>query len=105
MSRPPTDLTGQKYGRLTVIERLFERSGYLSSTWVCRCDCGNETRVFVGNLKNGTSRSCGCLRKEILSHLRQSDDTESVEKNKLPSSAIQVEKRNDFGRSTNFITS
>lgn len=84
MPRPAADLTGQKYGRLTVVERLFERNEYLSSIWVCRCDCGNETRVFVGNLKNGTSKSCGCLRKEILSRPRQSTDIRSIEKNKLP---------------------
>ncbi len=85
MPRPAVDLTGQRYGRLTVVERLFERKDYLSSIWVCRCDCGNEAHVFVGNLKNGTSKSCGCLRKEILSRSRQSDDTEPAEKNKLPS--------------------
>lgn len=56
------DLTGQKFGRLTVIERAKNyKSG--QSRWLCKCDCGNEKVIAVGNLKNGHTQSCGCLRK------------------------------------------
>lgn len=61
---PAIDLTGQRFGRLVVVERLVERSNYLSPYWVCKCDCGNEARVLIGNLRNGNSTSCGCGRKE-----------------------------------------
>jgi hypothetical protein len=33
--------------------------------WLCRCDCGTEKLVFIGNLTTGRSKSCGCLRQEI----------------------------------------
>lgn len=55
------DLTGKRFGRLTVIKRLSEKNG--SPTWLCLCDCGNM-KVIGGNfLRNGTSTSCGCLVK------------------------------------------
>lgn len=57
------DLTGQKFGRLTVIERA-ENNKNGSSQWVCRCECGNNKVVFIGNLKNGHTTSCGCLQRE-----------------------------------------
>lgn len=62
----PLDLAGQRFGRLVAVERLFEREGYLSSTWVCRCDCGKEARIFIGNLRNGNTKSCGCMAKDAL---------------------------------------
>ncbi|WCH46367.1 hypothetical protein [Lysinibacillus sp. OF-1] len=58
------DLTGQKYGRLTVIKEV-ERKGY-TRRWQCKCDCGNERVVVVTqpNLRNNHTTSCGCVRKE-----------------------------------------
>lgn len=55
------DLTGQRFGRLVVIERAGD---YLPVTWRCRCDCG-ATCVGQGLLlRDGRKRSCGCLRRE-----------------------------------------
>lgn len=58
------DLTGQKYGRLTVIKEV-ERKGY-TRRWQCKCDCGNEQVVVVTqpNLRNNHTTSCGCVQKE-----------------------------------------
>lgn len=56
------DLVGKKFGFLTVIERA-ENTKNGGSKWKCKCDCGNETVVSAGNLKNGAVKSCGCLRK------------------------------------------
>jgi len=63
------DLTGQRFGNLTVIaEGPKTNSG--RTTWVCRCDCGKEKIVRAHNLKRGTTISCGChkyaLAKERL---------------------------------------
>ena len=61
------DLTGQKFGRLTVIEFSHrERHGFERTYihWRCICECGNETVVRAGNLKQGTTKSCGCLHRE-----------------------------------------
>jgi len=57
------NLVNQKFGRLTVIGRSENlKSG--NSQWICRCDCGNITKVSRPRLINGTSKSCGCLRNE-----------------------------------------
>lgn len=56
------DLVGQKFGRLTV-ERLHAvEKG--RAVWACRCLCGNEAIVKAGNLRRGSTSSCGCYRKE-----------------------------------------
>lgn len=53
---------GDKYGRLTVISRTVSPDN--NSRWLCHCDCGNEAVVRGTTLRYGTSKSCGCLRKE-----------------------------------------
>ena len=53
---PHEDLVGQKFGRLTVLEHVCNRK------WRCRCECGKETIVEACHLKNGHTKSCGCLR-------------------------------------------
>lgn len=57
------DLTGQRFGKLTVISKT-ENKGK-GTAWLCRCDCGNETIVLSSNLKRGKTRSCGCTKKQI----------------------------------------
>lgn len=61
------DMTGKKYGRLTVIERAGTRKldGQYRPTWLCQCDCGNQTVVIGANLRSGMTKSCGCLRREV----------------------------------------
>lgn len=54
------DLTGQKFGMLTVLRRADVPGK--DPRWVCKCDCGNETVVVGYNLKSGHTSSCGCLR-------------------------------------------
>lgn len=59
------DLIGQKFGRLTVIERQESRQG--RSMWLCQCECGKQKIVSSSHLKSGAVKSCGCLNKEIAS--------------------------------------
>jgi len=58
------ELTGKRFGKLTVIKCLGSRQEGKRrfKWWLCQCDCGNITEVRTGHLtsKNGT-RSCGCL--------------------------------------------
>ena len=57
------DLTGQKFGRLTVMYRCNEIGK--PAKWHCKCDCGNECEVFGANLAKKThSTSCGCYNSE-----------------------------------------
>ena len=67
------DLVGQKYGRLTVIERAessVQPSGQKKTKWRCKCDCGNETIVTAYDLYHGHTKSCGCYFKEYILKLR-----------------------------------
>ena len=57
------DLTGQKFGRLKVIERV-DNNKYGKAMWKCRCVCGNEVIVVGYHLRGGHTKSCGCLQKE-----------------------------------------
>jgi hypothetical protein len=54
------DITGLRFGRLTVIERVEGRH----TLWRCQCSCGNEIIVRSGSLRAGTTRSCGCFSNE-----------------------------------------
>jgi len=60
------DLTGQRFGRLLVLsrERRKTSDGRGRWTWCCRCSCGKETSVYAKHLKNGATKSCGCLVRE-----------------------------------------
>jgi hypothetical protein len=68
--RPPQDLRGQRFGRLVCIERLPVEKG-VRAKWQCRCDCGAIVTVGISPLRSGTSKSCGCLQKELLSKRRK----------------------------------
>ena len=66
------DLTGKRFGRLTVIEvdmekreDTFKNKKLGSLYWKCKCDCGNEISVKGSHLKNGSTISCGCYQKEL----------------------------------------
>lgn len=61
------DLTGMKFGRLTVIERDNSKDVKYGACWVCKCECGNYKTIAAHSLKNGSIQSCGCLNKEIIS--------------------------------------
>lgn len=57
------DLTGQKFGRLTVMERSGKNK-FNYATWRCKCECGKEIVVPGNALRNGNTKSCGCLNLE-----------------------------------------
>lgn len=58
------DLTGIKFNRLTVIERV-ENDKHGKARWLCECDCGNFTTASSGDLKSGNTKSCGCFISDI----------------------------------------
>ena len=57
------DLTGQRFGRLVVIQRAENTKGG-KARWRCQCDCGQEIIVDGKHLRRGETQSCGCLQKE-----------------------------------------
>ena len=62
------DLTGQRFGRLTVLRRDESVSGHgKTSKWICQCDCGNIKSIDSYSLRLGPTTSCGCYQKEKVS--------------------------------------
>jgi hypothetical protein len=62
MGRPHAVLIGQKFGRLTVVEK----DGYDAHkhiVWRCRCECGGQTFASTNALRSGNSRTCGCSKR------------------------------------------
>lgn len=57
------DLTGQKFGRLTVI-RLDESRQTRKTYWICQCECGGIKSARSDSLLCGAIKSCGCMKKE-----------------------------------------
>ena len=65
------DLTGKRFGRLIVLYRDYSVK---RPHWICQCDCGNITKPIAGySLKNGITKSCGCLQKETASEYNLDD--------------------------------
>lgn len=58
------DLSGKIFGEWTVIERAIDKTKSKGAKYLCRCSCGTERIVFGKNLRNGTSKSCGCLKRK-----------------------------------------
>lgn len=57
------NLIGQRFGRLTVIERNGSNKRS-QANWLCLCDCGKKITVLGARLRNGHTKSCGCLKGE-----------------------------------------
>jgi hypothetical protein len=58
------DITGLTFGRLTVLDLAPKNKDRIC--WRCRCACGTELTVFSKYLRNGDTKSCGCLKPDIL---------------------------------------
>lgn len=69
------DLSGKKYGRLSVIRQdgyhVFP-SGKRKSKWLCVCDCGNVVSVVGSDLIASHTQSCGCMRRDMATNLKLS---------------------------------
>jgi hypothetical protein len=62
------DITGQKFGKLTPIDRIQHNNSNHFNHWLCKCDCGNEVVASTGSLRRGKHLSCGCIRKGDENH-------------------------------------
>lgn len=70
------DLTGHRFGKLTVIDRVENRitpKGQSKTMWKCRCDCGKEIDVLASNLTRGNTKSCGCSSVEYANKHKYKD--------------------------------
>ncbi len=69
MGRKALDLVGQRFGKLTVQQRVQNKGK--NSNWLCVCDCGNTTEVVGHSLSRGYTKTCGCgtMYKDITGQL------------------------------------
>lgn len=59
------DLTGQKFGKLTVLERAGKTKRG-ATKWHCQCECGNHINIIRSSLVRGNTKSCGCLKTKLV---------------------------------------
>lgn len=64
------DVTGKRFGRLTAIELLPNRSNTGARLWRCRCDCGKEKIATTSALNSGFVQSCGCMKHDAGKKIR-----------------------------------
>ena len=57
-------IVGRVFGRLTVLSRSPEIGRQGQTRWICRCVCGTEKTIYRTSLFNGSTQSCGCLKRE-----------------------------------------
>lgn len=91
------DLTGKKFGRLTVIERVGVDKKK-SATWLCKCDCGNKKVASRDNLQKGHTQSCGCLHSEESSiAAKQTAIKQSLRGTRINNLKEKISKNNKTG--------
>jgi hypothetical protein len=81
MIKTKNDLTGKKFGRLTVICQVDDKiydNGRKRDCWRCICDCGNSTIADGGSLKKGHKKSCGCLNYEHIAKVNAKREKENI---------------------------
>ena len=80
------DLTGQKFGQVTVVKRTEDQitqNGQHKTMWKCLCDCGTEFEATSQNLRNGHYASCGCLVSARMASLGKKNKTHGESKTRL----------------------
>ncbi|MFH5810361.1 hypothetical protein [Companilactobacillus sp. FL22-1] len=90
------DLTGQKFGYLTALSKLPYDSRN-NSRWLCKCDCGNTTKVISSALTRGVRTSCGAHTKLALKSLKDKFYIDDVAVGRIDSTKIKQSKRNITG--------
>lgn len=76
MVKVKKDLTGQFFGRLTVVQQVEDYiapGGRHMDQWLCECSCEEQNRIIVKgvNLRNGNTKSCGCFRRERITRMNK----------------------------------
>lgn len=69
------DLTNKIFGKLIVIKRDTTNTKEGKPKWLCQCECGNIISVAGKDLRNGHTKSCGCLQKEFVRNINYKDLT------------------------------
>lgn len=88
------DISGQEFGYLTVLRRVDDYvspKGARVPKWLCKCKCGNELEVISTSLRNGDTKSCGCMnRRTKISHATKTITHKNVERTSVAMSIDDV---------------
>lgn len=60
----PTDFTGRRFGKLIVLFQATEWRSRARTLWACQCDCGGQRIARHDSLRDGHTKSCGCLKRD-----------------------------------------
>lgn len=60
------DITGKRFGLVSILRKTDERTKDNRIVWECRCDCGKVLFRSAKDLKSGHTKSCGCFRDEVV---------------------------------------
>lgn len=81
------DLTGKKFGRLTVVSfagrKRNNHNNYTHPLWSCMCDCGTPIEVKESYLKCGDTKSCGCLSKDFAQTLNRTHSLSNTKQHRV----------------------
>ena len=91
------DLTGKRFGKLTVVTLLTERSPSKARMWLCRCDCGEVKAVRKSSLTAGMTKTCGCG-----AHPSRQDNVNWRGYKEIPLDFFTTVKRNAESRNLEF---
>jgi hypothetical protein len=100
MAKARKDITGMRFGRLTVTRRAEDRVKYgrRMCMWECKCDCGNTKIAYIGDLSKGNIKSCGCLHYEnAKEQSKLTNKKECVEGTRLCNLNAKTRKDNKSG--------
>lgn len=89
MPKRIVDKTGKRYGRLVVLKRDENKTS--GTYWICQCDCGNIKSINTSELGGNRTKSCGCLKREILK--KQQETTHGETNTRLYSIWRAMKKR------------
>lgn len=72
------DLTGKRYGKLTVLELVGKKNNSKEYYWKCKCDCGNICEVQGVSLRSGNTKSCGCGKYDGLKKYNEQQSQDAI---------------------------
>ena len=97
------DLTGQRFGKLVALYPIYSGDKNIHTKWHCKCDCGNECNIDMGNLRSGKSQSCGCTNSKQEENIIKLLSKNNIQFNYQYKFKDIIEKEFDFYINNNYI--
>lgn len=75
-------IAGKKFNKLTVLKKTDEKASK-SYLWLCKCDCGNFTKTKKWNITSGNTKSCGCLKMDVVKMMNRQNTSHGMSGTKI----------------------